>query len=330
MRAEQVIFIGGTGRSGTNILKKVFSTHSHVASLPFEYRFTVDPEGVIDFYNTYPALWSPYWADARIKRLESFLKSLAELGDDKKRRTEVAKGKDALGLELTPPSYSGWELKKWIPGFAGFIEDLCNSLVEFRYRALWPGTPEGIVKNEMYFASPLTKEELKPVLSHFLDSCFEAICSHQQKKVLVEDNTHNILFAHDLLTLVPNGKLIHVIRDPRDVISSLRQQRWAPQDLEQCLRWYCSVMDTWLVQRQIIDSHRFVEVRLEDFVREPLQSLDMITRFLGIPMEKQMLKEDLSRHNTGRFKTELNEAEIKLVTNRLLPYLELYGYNAGN
>lgn len=330
MKAQQVIFIGGTGRSGTNILKKVLGKHSRVASLPFEYRFTIDPEGILDFYNTYPALWSPYWADARIKRLESFLKSLALLPEEKKRRTEAVRGIDAGGLELTPPPYAGWELEKWIPGFTGFIDQLCNSLVEFRYRAIWPGTPESIVKNEMYFASPLTKEELNPILSRFLNNCFEAICAHQQKSVLVEDNTHNILFARDLLMLAPTSKLIHVVRDPRDVVSSLMQQRWAPKGLEQCIRWYSHVMDCWLAQKKMLPAHRFVEIRLEDFVREPLQSLEMITTFAGIPMEGSILEEDLSQHNTGRFKAELNNAEIKLLTTHLSPYLELFGYNSEN
>ena len=47
---NKVIFIGGSGRSGTNILRKLLSKHSQVASLPFEHRFIIDPDGIIDFF----------------------------------------------------------------------------------------------------------------------------------------------------------------------------------------------------------------------------------------------------------------------------------------
>ena len=56
---NKVIFIGGSGRSGTNILRKILSNHSKVASLPFEHRFIIDPNGIIDFYNSFTLNWSP-------------------------------------------------------------------------------------------------------------------------------------------------------------------------------------------------------------------------------------------------------------------------------
>jgi len=72
-----VIFIGGTGRSGTNITKAIFAQHPKVGTLPFEHRFVIDPDGVVDFYNSYAGAWSPYMADKKIKRLEQFLLYLA-------------------------------------------------------------------------------------------------------------------------------------------------------------------------------------------------------------------------------------------------------------
>ena len=38
---NNLIFIGGSGRSGTNILRNLLSKHSQVGSLPFEYRFII-------------------------------------------------------------------------------------------------------------------------------------------------------------------------------------------------------------------------------------------------------------------------------------------------
>jgi hypothetical protein len=63
----KMIFVGGTGRSGTSIVKELIAAHPGAASLPFEYRFIIDPDGLVDFYTSYTAAWSPYLADRTLK-----------------------------------------------------------------------------------------------------------------------------------------------------------------------------------------------------------------------------------------------------------------------
>jgi len=53
-----VVFCGGTGRCGTNVLKRVFARHPEVYTLPFEIRFLLDPGGIIDFYTSHSAQFS--------------------------------------------------------------------------------------------------------------------------------------------------------------------------------------------------------------------------------------------------------------------------------
>jgi hypothetical protein len=51
----KMILIGGTGRSGTSIVKEILANHPDASSLPFEYRFIIDPDGLADFYTGYSA-----------------------------------------------------------------------------------------------------------------------------------------------------------------------------------------------------------------------------------------------------------------------------------
>ncbi|MEQ9188372.1 MAG: sulfotransferase [Cryomorphaceae bacterium] len=320
------LLITGTGRSGTNILKKILSGHSEMASLPFEYRFIIDPDGVIDFYRTYPVLWSPYRADKLIKRFEHFLKSLASLDGDKAERTAKALALDPSGLELSPPPYSGWELEKWIPGYGDLIDAMINEIRSFEYAGIWPGTDEGEIKNQMYFAPPMTHEALRPIVSRFIQGCIDSIRRSQEKSIFQEDNTHNLLAAQDLLTLIPNGKMIHIVRDPRDVLSSLQTQRWAPSSLGQLIHWYKGVMNTWFAQREALPADRYLEIKFEDLVSSPKQTLSQVCAFVGIALEANMLELDLGAHHMGRHKDSFTSAEIHRVEDSLGRFMREYGY----
>lgn len=316
MSAQAVIFITGTGRSGTNILKKILSQHSDIATLPFEYRFTVDPRGVFDFYNTFPSYWSPYWADAKIKDLESFLLSLA----NKKEATI------SLDPNLTPVPYDGWELNKWIDGYENMVREFISTLIKFKYPARWPGTPEGIDNNHMYFCQKRTKESLTPQIQKFLAGCFDSICQAQGKSYLVEDNTHSLLFAESIQKTVPNGKLIHMMRDPRDVIGSLMAQRWAPNQLDQCINWYNEVLETWHAQRASVKNDCYLEVKFEDLINDPSDVLQRISGFAQFDFQESMLNVDLSKHNMGRYKDQFKESEVEILNRGLSKWISLYEY----
>ncbi len=319
MAENRAIFITGTGRSGTNIFKGVLSNHSRVATLPFEYRFTVDPRGIFDFYNTFPSIWTPYWADAKIKDLESFLLSLAERSAD-----------DNLNFgdnsKTTPTPYSGWELNKWIPDYERFVNELISSLIEFKYHSRWPGTAHGIENNQMYFSKNMSQKDLISPLSIFLNSCFSSICASGNKDFLVEDNTHNILFAKSINEIIPGGKLAHIIRDPRDVIASLMTQRWAPKDLEACTTWYLEVIHKWFEQRSLIPDSFYTEIRFEDLVNKTSNTLEAFAAWSGIDTQKSMLEVDLSKSNIGRHKSQFTRREKSNLDSRLASILEEYSY----
>lgn len=322
----EVIFITGSGRSGTNILKKIFSQHPDVASLPFESRFMVDPKGIIDFYNTFPSIWSPYWVDSKIKELEHFLTSLSLNTAEKAERTRIAKATDPIGLGITPPPYAGWELDTWIPGYSRYVEELINALIDYTYPAIWPGTAEGKVNNHMYFSGRKDKAALAPMLSKFLNQCVQSIIKHQNKRILVDDNTHSLLFASDVLSLTPNAKILHIVRDPRDVISSLKTQRWAPNEVSQATEWYLNVMKQWESERLKLKPTQFLEIKFETVIHNQASELNAVLEFFEISTDAFHVDIDLSQHNIGRHKENLSQKEIEDINVTCSDIIERYGY----
>ena len=320
----EIVFITGTGRSGTNILKKIFSQHPDIASLPFEFRFTIDPDGILDFYNTYPNAWSPYGADHKIKRLESFLLGLASQSEEKRKKVEASRSTDSL--LMSGPSYAGWELDKHIPGYSNYVKELIKNLTSFQHAGVWPGTLEGSENNQMYFSAPMTKEELKPIISSFLQKCFDSILNQQGKRILQEDNTHNLWYASDLLSMFPAGKMIHIVRDPRDVISSLKTQRWAPNNIDNLITWYNAVMDQWQIQKSLLNREQFIEIRFEDLIATQEKIVNDLCDFLGINFNSEILNLDLSKHNIGRYEQDLSKEEIEKIELSCALAIKRYGY----
>jgi hypothetical protein len=326
MGKASTVFITGTGRSGTNVTKAIFAQNSQCATLPFEYRFTVDPGGVIDFLNHYSSTWSPFMADKRLRDFENFLLSLGQKNESDFAASQWLKKVDPSAEKITPYAYSGWELEKWFPEYKNHVKTLMNQLVDYKYTASWPGSDSLSKLNKMYFASTMSKNELIPFLSEFLGNCFQSFLNISKKEVFVEDNTWSLLYSRDLLKLVPGGKILHIIRDPRDVISSLLKQRWTPSDLDQILNWYLSLMDTWKNEKAKLKKDQFREIKLENIISNTNEVIQSTCNFIGLEYEEKMTHLDLSKANSGRYKDELSKDEIKKVEDSLSEIILEYNY----
>jgi len=288
---NEIIFIGGTGRCGTNIMKDILSLHPKVASHPFEYRFIIDPDGIIDFYNIALNGWSPYIIDQKLHRLESFLMVLA---------------KKYEGKEI----YVEWELNKHLPNYEEIVSDLLERLVDFKYNGVHFGLKK---ERELYFMGYKTKKELNRILGGFIKQLIDGYLARENKEIYVEDNTFNLLFAREILDLLPDAKFIHMTRDARDVISSLSKQRWTPKDKIKAAKWYKAVINQIDIIKKELPPDSVITVDLYDLIDEPEKILKSICRFIGISFSDKMLDIDLSRSNRYRWKKDYSPDELSLI-----------------
>ena len=221
--------------------------------------------------------------------------------------------------------YSAWELSKWIPDFDRLVDQLLQGITDFTYEATYPGRRAWLNPGEMYYFRP-DKDRVAKHIRNFLKACHEAIVKGQGKSTFVEDNTWTILFASELLDLVGGGKLIHMVRDPRDVVASLLKQRWTPNTLEKVLTYYEDIMQTWWKQKKLLEADQFLEVRLEDMLDDPSQIVKSICEFVNLEYESPLLEIDLSKGNKGRYKDAFSRAEIDVMERFLEPYILHYNY----
>jgi len=159
-----------------------------------------------------------------------------------------------------------------------------------------------------------------------------------------------------LASAFPDARFVHVIRDGRAVVESLLRQRFwrekggldapfwkgMPQDILQ--EWEDSGCDPDILAalqwRYVVQSIRadaaelpegaFTEVRYEDFVQQPVETLASIYRFAGLSVPDLKLHSPESSGGTFRNMnekwSEMEQSRLLRITAAMQPMLEALGY----
>jgi protein-tyrosine sulfotransferase len=149
--------------------------------------------------------------------------------------------------------------------------------------------------------------------------------------------------------LFPQSKFIHMIRDPRDIYTSIRFNYKETYSLEDVLNsWHTSIVHG-LFGEIMIGPERFLRLKYESLVTEPQQELRKVCDFLEIPFTNEMLLyykskaaialSGLVQHgnvtkpvfaaSVGKFRTMLTKEEIDQIHARYATYLRCLGYLSG-
>lgn len=103
------------------------------------------------------------------------------------------------------------------------------------------------------------------------------------------DKTPHYCFELDTIRrLLPEARFVHVIRDGRDVALSLREMWFSPgRAVEaQALHWLECVRTA---RRAGLGHPDYVEVRYEDLVLDPRQTLTRVCAHVGLPFDDHMM-----------------------------------------
>ncbi len=321
----KISLIGGSGRSGTTILSKIFSMHPQFVNVP-EWRFLIDPDGIIDFYCSYEN-WSPYHFDLKLKRLEKLLyqTSSSNIFEKLIRYFDQFLIKYSGNNLKLSPRYTGISVLDFSPNYLILVNQLIDELRDFEYYGEWVGLSGGYTRNLSY-SSTMDRREINLILRKFLLSVMSDVTKHQSKINYLEKNTWNILWFDKIQELLPESKMVHVYRDPRDVVTSFAQQTWMPSDIIKSAKVYRDLLNRWEKVKTRVKPETYMEISLESLVKDPISITKDICYFWGVDWSKELLDIDLSKSNSGRWKNELSLAEIDAIESILDEPLHNLGY----
>lgn len=151
-----------------------------------------------------------------------------------------------------------------------------------------------------------------------------------------------------ILEVFPDAKIIHIYRDPRDVVASLQREPWmAGQSVQRVARHVRGTLARQRAAARQLGPDRYAVIRYESLVAQPERELRRLCAFLGETFCEEMLRFheraepgylpseaawkhltmaplDPSRH--GRYRTLLSLRDIRTVERVVGPQLSAYDY----
>jgi hypothetical protein len=214
---------------------------------------------------------------------------------------------------------------------AGLCDDLTIEEVENALQILKDGLQSG-----------QPTDERAALAATFVDSLFSPAMRRAGARRWAEKTPRNLLFMTELLAVFPRMKFINVVRDGRDVVSSMLQhgfwpvapspehpetQRFSgPMTFEKAVDYWVAWMEIGRSQAALMPNGSYAEIRLEDIVANPREAFDNILTFIDVPFSADPLEFDLSRSHIGRWEKDLSHEQVEWMMQRAGSMLAECGY----
>ena len=134
------------------------------------------------------------------------------------------------------------------------------------------------------------------------------------------------------LTHLPDARVLHLVRDPRDVARSSIGMGWAGSTYYGVKHWLKTERE-WAAQAAQIAPDKVMQVKYEDLIEAPEEVLGRVCTFFGVPFDPAMLDYDggstYSKPDpalTYQWRRKQSPREIGLVEARVGTLLEELGY----
>lgn len=249
-----LIFVGGTGRSGTTIVGRMLNRHREIrASKPIEIKFLAGNAGLLDLlYGRRP--------EAKERRNRRLLKRILSASDAIDNYLLWHKFETRLrGSWWAPESGSGKS-----PGLSSGVT------TEVREEAL-----AALKKSR--------KRNLELGAAQFFWTMIESQSNNSGESIWVDTSPPNIFHAARIHRFLPSARFIHMRRDGRDTIASVLKEPWGPDDPMKAIFWWRNRIRESHQALSSIPSASYIEVNLESFAaRDRDHQYQRILTFLGI------------------------------------------------
>ncbi|MBT6843919.1 MAG: hypothetical protein HOA17_09035 [Candidatus Melainabacteria bacterium] len=263
------------------------------------------------------------------------------------RHSQIASGPETHFFDFVSRRNINW--KEFT--LTGFTKLLAESRIQDFIQAAGI-SKEKLIKN--YKQDPQSKYQSKLEIDQFykkevFDLLMNSFLDQKAKSRFCENTPQHLYNIEEILTLYPQAKFVHLIRDGRDTTRSLMQMPWRPKGLVNNARFW--VRNLKEVSRTInkLGTDSILEIRYEELVTKPEQSLELICDFIEEKYEaslfdnsedqaaifsnwesgwKQKTRSKLNTDSINSWQTELDEDQQAILNSYLKDILAGLGYES--
>jgi hypothetical protein len=163
---------------------------------------------------------------------------------------------------------------------------------------------------------------------------FDTFARRLNKPAWVEMTPTNVEAAPTLHTLFPSMRLIHTVRDGRDVACSAPRFAWGPDTVGESLEWWARLLRRAHEGTSRVPEESVLVIQFEDLVRNRREeTYARLLQFLELPDERRMRRwfdANLTeaRAHIGRWRSDLEPAardELQAMYERIVGELRAEG-----
>ena len=181
------------------------------------------------------------------------------------------------------------------------------------------------------------------VVEAALDAYF--VANHgRPADVLVEKTPDHVHWADRILAYWPDAKIVEVVRDGRDVVTSLGHTSWAPADRRlQAQKWVDAIETGKRIRESPAAAGRWHVLRYEDLKESTYREITRLLDFLDLTWDDSLIRDIVAETDivhmppsrreeqhrlgvVGSWRTELTDDEIAIVEEVAGPTLAAAGY----
>lgn len=153
----------------------------------------------------------------------------------------------------------------------------------------------------------LTEKEFISELKSFLMSLLRyMVPSITSGEIFIEKSPSHSLFLPEIMKLLPEARVIHIIRDPRDVVASLLAaskswgSKWAPKTAGDAARMWVKHVTAVKKAGEDLNEAHFIELNYEELLRHTNKTLRRCFEFLGMEISDQDLLKTIKENDFTR------------------------------